>query len=650
MKQQKPFDPRIIIGMLSGLLLLISAGCTVVDLRYGLISLAVSAVAIALVILAQARYHNYYYRIISEIGGSLDAENHKALLHFPMPVIVCSKDRNILWYNDLFRSEVLRTEDLYGESFDAISEESLSVFCKPEGLQLSWQGGTYLVFGHCSQENAYPLYILYFTDVTRLSQLAEEYRLTRPTVLLMSIDNYSELLDDVKESAKSFILSELDMQMEKFIGETTGFLRKLARDRFIAVVEERHIAKMKADRFPILDGVRNISTGSGGNMTLSIGVGHGAKTLAESEQFARQALDMALGRGGDQAAVKTAQGYDFYGGVSKGVEKRTKVKTRVIASALEKVVEKADKVLVMGHRYSDLDSVGASVGMVHIIRAMGKNAYAVVDKSTSLAAPLIEKAQEECDDLFVNVSTACDMTEQNTLLIVVDAHNAALLESQELYRLSRQVVVIDHHRKTVNHIDNAIIFYHEPYASSACEMVAELSQYCEGVTFSANTAECLLAGIMLDTKNFVLRTGVRTFEAAAFLRGRGADTVRVKKLFGGSMESYQKKAALVSSAEIYRRCAISRSSDRSPDMRVVASQAADELLNIDRADASFVLYPTADGVNISGRSFGEINVQVVLETLGGGGHQTMAAAQLPDVDLAEARTKLLAAIDGYYGN
>ncbi len=650
MKQKKSPEVRVLIGILSVLLLAVSGVLVFAAPTYGYICLAVSSVAVIVICLILMRSQSVLRRMISEIGGALDAENHQALLRFPMPVLVCGEDRKILWYNDLFREQVLLGEDAYGDALDRLTACPLDSLVQSSGCRVSCPAGRFLVCGHCSEHNASPLYLLYFTDVTELSKKAEEYRLTRPTVMILSIDNYAELLQDVKESEKSLILSELDGRMESFIGETTGFLRKLARDRFLAVVEERHIAKMVEQRFPVLDQVRAISTAGGDHMTLSIGVGHGADTLAESEAFARQALEMALGRGGDQVAFKTEQGYDFYGGVSQGVEKRNKVKSRIIAAALQKAVRNADQVLVMGHRFSDLDSVGAAVGMVHIARALGRQAYAVVDRQTSLAVGLIEKAQENLPDLFITPSHARDLANGSTLLIIVDTHNAKLTESEELYRLCPQVMVIDHHRKTVDHIANAAIFFHEPYASSTCEMVTELAQYCSGVLLSANTAECLLAGIMLDTKNFILRTGVRTFEAAAFLRGRGADTVRVRKLFSSSMEAYQKKTRIVASAELYRGCAIAQATEKGEDMRVIAPQAADELLTINPVEASFVLYPISGGIGISGRSLGGMNVQALLEKLGGGGHQTMAAAQLAGVNLSEARSRLIAAIDSLTPN
>ncbi len=386
-------------------------------------------------------------------------------------------------------------------------------------------------------------------------------------------------------------------------------------------------------------------------MTLSIGIGRGEKTLAQSEASARQALDMALGRGGDQAAVKTGTLYEFYGGVSKGVEKRTKVKSRMVANALSELIANADKVLIMGHKFGDLDCVGASVGMATAVRSEGKKAFIVVDQEKNLSKALIDMviSDEANRNLFIDPDEALFTITPHTLLIVCDTHTRNLVESQQVYERCKTVVVIDHHRKMVNHIDNAVIFYHEPYASSASEMVTELIQYMgEKCEITPVVAQALLAGIMLDTRSFAMRTGVRTFEAAAYLRRSGADTVVVRKMFSNSMDSYQRKSRIVANAQIYRNCAVAQSDFSSEDMRVIAPQAADELLSIDGVDASFVIYENGGVIYISARSMGIINVQLIMEKMGGGGHQTMAATQLKDVEMEKAKQILFESIDDYY--
>ena len=388
------------------------------------------------------------------------------------------------------------------------------------------------------------------------------------------------------------------------------------------------------------------------NVTLSIGIGRTASTIAESESFAKQALEMAQGRGGDQAAIKTVTGFEFYGGVSKGIERSTKVKARIIANQLIQLVESSDRVYIMGHKLSDLDSVGSSVGLACAIRNLGHKADVVVNSLASLSTQLISRLNQpdSPDSLFLSPDNAVQSITDNSLLIIMDTHNPAMLESGELHSKAKQVVIIDHHRKTVNYIDNSLIFYHEPYASSASEMVTEILGYFgEAGKITALQAEALLAGIMLDTKNFTIKTGVRTFEAAAFLRKLGADTVNVKGLFANSIENYRQKVALVSNAEIYKRCAVATTTMFSPDMRLIAPQAADELLNIENVDASFVYYRNAgDEIYVSARSLGALNVQLVMEYLGGGGHQTMAAAQLKSISLEDAEKRVKEAIDNYY--
>ena len=401
------------------------------------------------------------------------------------------------------------------------------------------------------------------------------------------------------------------------------------------------------EKFKILEDIREIKINERVNATISIGVGHGGKTFKENELWARQALEIALGRGGDQVAVKQSEEYQFFGGVSKGVEKRDKVRTRVIAGSLITHVKNSSNVIIMGHRYSDLDAVGACIGMwSSVSKGLKKPAYICINRQQTLAKPLVasfEKAGFE--SIFKTESEILDIMDERSLLIIVDTHSPNFLESKAVYERSERVVVIDHHRMMVNHIDNAVVFYHEPYASSACEMTAELIQYLSSEPPSRLESEAMLSGIMLDTKNFVLRTGVRTFEAAAYLRKNGADTVEVKRLFSNSIDTYKVKYKLVSDAEIFNYCAIACADEATPDIRIASAQAADELLGIENVKASFVMYKTGKTVNISARSLGDLNVQVIMESLGGGGHQTMAACQMEDVSIAEARERLVSIIN-----
>lgn len=581
----------------------------------------------------------------------LKSGDREALEQFPIPAIALSGRREILWYNGLFRDEVLGQHDLAGDSFDCITTTKLDDFCRPEGVQLTYTGKIYRVSGMHTKDGETGIYTLYFTDITQLARDASLYHMTRPAVMLVMMDNYNDIVQQARESEKSRIIGAIDSTLEDFIGRmTTSFIKRYDGDKFLMVVEERHLEKIIEGRFSILDEIRKIETNSGVSVTLSIGVGRGEETLAQSELSASQALDMALGRGGDQAAVKTRTQYEFYGGVSKGVEKRTKVKSRIVANALSELIETADHVLVMGHKFGDLDCIGASVGMATAIRSIGKQAEVVVDRDKNLAKILIEMVTKDGNNnLFVDPEEARFSITPETLLIICDTHTPNLVESLEVYERCKTVVVIDHHRKMVNHIDNAVIFYHEPYASSASEMVTELIQYMgDNCRISSVVAQALLSGIMLDTRNFVLKTGVRTFEAAAYLRRIGADTIVVRKLFASTLDSYQRKTRIVNAAQIYKSCAVAESDFSSDDMRIVAPQAADELLGIDGVDGSFVLYEAGGCINISARSMGAINVQLIMEKLGGGGHHTMAGAQIRNVEMEKAKQMLFESIDDYF--
>lgn len=598
--------------------------------------------------------HNVYqkvYKMMDGVVGQLDTSQRNYLHNFPLPVIIATEGREIIWYSPSFSEKILLKDDLYGTDVDLITTEPLLDFCTAEGKLISYENRWYRVLGVEKEENDVKLYTLYFLDVTQVQQEATLYRLTRPSVMLIMLDNYGEIMQQAKESEKSRILGEIDTTLEEFISNmTSSFIKRYDGDKFLVVAEEQHLEKMIETRFGILDEIRKIQTAGNLPVTLSIGIGRGEETLSQSEVSARQALDMALGRGGDQAVIKNKTLYEFYGGVSKGVEKRTKVKTRIVANALSELIATADRVLVMGHKFGDLDCVGAAVGMAYAIRSIGKNADVVIDRNKNLAKILIDMlSQQECSDMFIDPAEAQFRITPNTLLIICDTHTENLLESEEVYRRCKTVVVIDHHRKMVNHIENAVIFYHEPYASSASEMVAELIQYMgDNCRINSVVAQALLSGIMLDTRNFVLKTGVRTFEAAAYLKRIGADTVIVRKLFASTMDSYQRKTRIVAAAQIYKGCAVAESDYSSDDMRVVAPQAADELLGIDGVDGSFVLYEIDGVINISARSMGAINVQVIMEKLGGGGHHTMAGAQIKGLEIEKVKQMLLESIDQYF--
>ena len=446
------------------------------------------------------------------------------------------------------------------------------------------------------------------------------------------------------------INSEVETTLNNWAHSMGGFLQKSAGgSRFLLLTDEKNIMEAKKKRFEVLDHIRNIKTADNRSATISVGIGRGASNFAESELWARQALDMALGRGGDQVAIKQeSDDYEFFGGLSKGVEKRDKVRTRVIAASLSDHIKASDVVLVMGHKYSDLDAIGSAIGMWSAAaKGLKKTAYVVVNRSQTLASSLIESTagypgRRRPGNFYSAVAEAITLVTPKTLLIVTDTHSPDFVESQDLLSAVNRVVVIDDHRMMVKHITNAIVFYHEPYASSASEMVAELVQYIGNNTLGRVEAEALMAGIMRCTSGAaVMKCGVRTFEAASYLRRRGADTVQVKRLFSDTIDTYKAKFRLVSAAEVYGNCAIACAQEETDNIRVVAAQAADELLAIQGVVVSFVVFPSGDHVNISARSLGDVNVQLIMEALGGGGHLTMAGTQLSDISVKEAKARLL---------
>lgn len=604
--------------------------------------------AIGKLIQVTRKTFQYYARIDDE----LESKMHMSVHSFPMSAVIIDSAGRIVWTNGKFTKEFPDCCE-YGMELSNITDIPPADFFTDDGITVRYKDSVYKVFARIPDEDeAKELTLLFFKNITDITALETEKKLSQPVVILFMVDGYEELISGCLESEKAHVSVQIDKLLEDFAGQTTGVLRKNASDRFIAVIEERHLQEILRNKVEILDKAREIFVNDRLNVTMSIGIGRTGKTLKESEQFARQALEMALGRGGDQAAVKTDNGFEFYGGVSKGVERHTKVKTRIIANSLLELVDNADKIFIMGHKYSDLDSVGSSVGLTCAIRNLGKSAWAVCDYSTSLAKVLIDRFPhvDGEEPLFTEPADAMEELTDNSLLIICDTHNPLIIESKELYEKAKKVVVIDHHRKMVNYIDNAVIFHHEPYASSASEMVTELIQYFgEAGKLRAVQAECLLAGIMLDTKNFVMKTGVRTFETAAVLRKMGADTITVKKMFSSSIDSYKRKTQIVAEAEIYRKCAIAPCDFYADDLRIVAPQAADELLTIKNVDASFVLFKTmSNEISISARSMGNLNVQLIMEALGGGGHQTMAGAQLKDVTVNEALDTLKKSIDDYY--
>lgn len=645
MKHKDGLDTAAVLLLLLVALVVMIVPVAMVSPQWLIVPFVLVAIALGTLWYMRRRLRTY----VAAQLCSTDFENSRiqySLTGLPIPTMLVA-DGRILWYNTFFREKVLQGSDAVTRPVDRVLPDlDLAVCSRPHGQDLTVGDRRFTAYAG-SAKGSRGASIVYLVDDTFYKQTLEEYTESRPACLIIVIDSYDELFDDMKDSEQAKELEAINSLLETYIGRSTGFLRRVSNSRYIAVVEERDVRWMIQERFDILDKVRALHPG--GLTTLSIGVGHGGKTLQECHQMARESIDIALGRGGDQAAVKTVDGFEFYGGISHGVEKRSHVRSRIISRALCDLIKKSDSVIVMGHRMSDLDAVGSAIGALRICKMCGVPAVIAINSDATLAGPLLKTFLDAgCGKDFITPDQTLEVITPNTLLIVVDTYQVRLLESQKIYEKCKRVVVIDHHRMAVGHIDRPLLLYHEPYASSASELICELLQFMpkEG-NITPLEAQALLAGIMLDTRSFALHVGVRTFEAAAWLRSRGAQTAETKLLFNTSKEEYEARAHIVESAYIYKGCAIALSGELDAGMNVVLPMAANDLLTINGVDASFVAVAKNGGVNISARSMGALNVQVILEPLGGGGHLMMAGAQLQNCTLDAAEHKIREQIDLY---
>ncbi len=593
-------------------------------------------------------------KMLNQISSELDFMGSDVYGEFPLPVAVCKYDGTVIWYNNSFEKNVVGPNpSAYSELVTFLNEVGMESFlnAKGDGVVVDCDNKHFTVYSHKAKKENEDVAVLYFTDTTKYRKIADEYVRTRPAIAIVTIDNMAECQQNYRESDCAAIRNGIEKLAESWIKDYSCFISKVSDSKFYIVAEKQDLDDMISRRFDLLDAVREYSyDGKYVGVTLSIGVGCAA-TLPECEKSAKLALDMALGRGGDQAVIRFKDKYEFFGGVSKSVETTTKVKSRTVATAFSELVQGCDSVFVMGHRFTDFDSVGAAIGVVHIAQCLGKKAYIATNKEQSMAKPLIAAAEkEDFDSVFIPLDEAKIKMGQSkkNLLVVVDTHITNFVEDTELLERAGMVVVIDHHRKAVDYIKDTVIFFHDPSASSASEMVAELSEYIPAVTHLGSfVADALMAGIMLDTKNFILRVGAKTFEAAAYLRTQGAETVRVKKFFSNDIENYHVRNKIISSAHKYHNCAIALNDEDSTEIRMISAQAADELLNISGVDASFVIFKMGDVICVSARSLGAVNVQVIMEYLGGGGHQTMAAAQIKNSDVQTVTADVMHSIDRY---
>ena len=594
---------------------------------------------------------------IQRFYGGMDSARSSNMLFTPLPMMVFDlATEDILWSSESFLQLTEQREGIFDAHLETVFP-NISFHWLLEGKTeapetVVWNHRTYRVFGGVSHPEGgqSALATPYWMDVTDTEEMRRTLELTRPVVAILMVDNYEDLMKATPEGKRSAVRAMLEEKLSQWSAGSEGMMLKYDRDRYLFVFEEKSFSDFAAKRFDVLDAVREVVAGEGVAATLSIGVGRDADSFEALFKNASVALEMALSRGGDQAVVKDKLNFEFYGGRSKATEKRTKVKSRVMANALAELIDEAKQVYVMGHSYADMDALGAAAGVCAIVRKRGKKCRIVIDTENNAAHPMLRRLQAlpEYQGAFLSGDDAFLRVQPETLLVVVDTNRPGSVESEPLLDACNRVAVIDHHRRGSSYIDKMALNYHEPYASSASELVTELLQYLiEPGDLLKAESEALLAGIVLDTKNFTNRTGGRTFEAAAYLRRAGADTADVQRMFQSDLQSMISRYDIIRRAELYHGDIAIAALDQECD-RVIAAKAADEMLTLQGVRASFVLYRKDDGIYISARSLGEINVQVLVETLGGGGNSTTAGGQCSGMTVAEAKTTLLRAIDKYF--
>lgn len=649
--------------MLTLLLLVLSAVILYVDTLAGCI-VGGFTVAVYFTVFALDMY--YRPRVLQELldfahkYGGLEKD---MLREFAIPYGLVQADGKMLWMNNMLQEITGKSEhyhknisllfsDLNAAHFPLGDEErSLEIEhedhrYKAVMRKVSMEGLTDdLDVADILTEDSYVISIHLF-DITELTQVRQENFEQKAVIGLLYMDNYDEVMESVEDIRRSMLGALVDRRITKYVTSMGGLIKTLEKDKYLLVMNRKALLSMEEDRFSILEDVKTVNIGNSINVTVSIGVGTDSGNYAQDFESARIAIEMALARGGDQAVVKEREKMAFYGGKTQRSERNTRVRARVKAQALRELIGSRDRVIVMGHKITDIDSLGACVGVCRAALQAGKPVHivlGVVNSSIKLWVDLLKDSKDYDDDLFISHEKAVELTNQNTAVVVVDTNRPSMAECEELLYLTKTIVVLDHHRQGTENIENAALSYIEPSASSACEMISEILQYYDdGIRVKPLEADCMYAGIIIDTNNFVAKTGIRTFEAAAYLRRCGADVTRVRKAFRNDMETYKARAEAVRHAEAFMGCyAISICpSEGLESPTVVGAQAANELLNIIGVKASFVLTDYNNRIYISARAIDEVNVQIIMERLGGGGHMNIAGAQLEGVDVEGARMKL----------
>ncbi len=652
------------------LLLVINIGIALLDYRAGLLlgffTLFYFAVTLSLYFYNKPIIMNELISFATQYGQI----QKRLLREMELPYALLDDAGKVIWTNQAFENVVHQPKG-YNKSimslFPSITRDRLpdNMGVEETQYELTYENKDYIAkFKKISlkemAENSamisaegYEGYLIavHLFDETALHIALQEVDDQSLCVGLLYLDNYEEALESVEEVRRSLLIALIDRKINKYISAFDGIVKKLEKDKYLVVMRKKSVAQLQDTRFELLEDVKTVNIGNEMAVTISIGMGLDGLSYAQNYEFARNAIDLALGRGGDQAVIKTPESITYYGGKSQQVEKNTRVKARVKAHALKEIIAGKDKVIIMGHRLADIDSFGAAVGIYRIAQALDRKAHIVLNEVSNTMQPLVDLFKnnpEYEEDMIVGSGQAIELAGNNTVLVVVDVNKPTITECPELLKVCKSIVVLDHHRQGAETIENATLSYVEPYASSACEMVSEILQYIgENIKIRTEEADCMYSGIMIDTNNFMSKTGVRTFEAAAFLRRNGADVTRVRKLFREEAIDYKTKADAVSQAEIYKQSfAISTcSSDDIQSPTVVGAQAANELLNIRGVKASFVLTDYQGKIFVSARSIDEVNVQIIMERLGGGGHMSIAGCQMEGISMAEAIGNLKATID-----
>lgn len=601
---------------------------------------------------------------LEELTTDVNSATKNNLINSPIPLVLVETDGNIIWKSRTFVTEFNNTDIntylipiLKEIKMDIEKNDSSKIYNKEITKLFNINGKSYKIRGGVSKSKKHDkrkqkeyLLTLYFIDETKYNELFDTYNSSKTCIGIAMVDNYEEILKTALPEERIKLISDIEKEIMRWATETGGLIVKTDSDSFVYIFEQKYLNKMEEDKFNILDKIKMIDS-SKVQVTLSIAICNEGENNYEKYKNALSAMDIVLGRGGDQAIVRKEGKYKFYGGRTIETEKRTKVKARTIAKSITDLVIEAENVMVMGHKNIDIDAIGSALGFYRLCKTLGKQCYIATEPEGKSLERFFEvlKEDEEYNDVFLSKTESIKKISSDTLLIIVDTHKSGYVENPELLELTDKKIIIDHHRKSTDFIEGALVTFHEVYASSTAELVAEIIQYAaENIELKLIEAESLYGGIMVDTKNFTFKTGVRTFEAAAYLRKFGVDIIKVKKWFQADLESYNEIAEIVKKSEIIEEnIAISIYDKEDENANLICAKAADELLTISDITASFVMGKDGDKVFISGRSIGDINVQVILEKLGGGGHITLAGAQLEGLTLEEAYNELVIRINEY---